>query len=229
MKLLKNKPNSLPTQWWQKPFGGSSFAVNSFCAWIKRLSSTQLLRTLYCSVHTCTEYKLLLNYVLFQQKQLAASLIGCRIARGLLENCPYKKGQDGRRSLTGWWRFSSVHVRLYTQPAWNLMSVYAILWARVNCTLCSSAMILHHSHRQNAVCIWPSASCLKMYQRHPRRTIAVHTLRVTSAAMPVYWIAAAQAVTCYGTRGLWCRMTVVPEDYPLSWPHRFMGTTLRLT
>lgn len=93
MKLLKNKPNSLPTQWWQKPFGGSSFAVNSFCAWIKRLSSTQLLRTLYCSVHTCTEYKLLLNYVPLQQEQLAASPIGCRIARGLLENGPYQKAE----------------------------------------------------------------------------------------------------------------------------------------
>lgn len=93
MKLLKNKPNSLPAQGWQKPFGGSSFAVNSFCARIKRLSSTQLLRTLYCSVHTCIEYKLLLNYVLFQQKQLAASPVGCRIARGLLGNCPYKKAE----------------------------------------------------------------------------------------------------------------------------------------
>lgn len=180
MKLLKNKLNSLPTQWWQKPFGGSSFAVNSFCAWIKRLSSTQLLRTLYCSVHTRTEYKLLLNYVLFQQKQLAASPIGCRIARGLLENCPYKKSRDGKTKSDWVMEIQcGVLVRPYTHLGWNLMHFYFIQWARVNCGVYSGAMILHYSHCQNVVCIWPLASYLKMYQRYPHHTRAVRLLCVT--------------------------------------------------
>lgn len=41
-----------------------------------------------------------------------------------------------------------------------------MLRTRVKCRVCRRVVILHYSHCENAVCIWPLASCLKMYPRH---------------------------------------------------------------